>query len=100
MSAGYLRGFFLEDDALAEMTQDRRRRERLFDRDEKLLRGDPMSFRGDGELDEHGASATGLDADVGWGLQQSVRRVRARQHPSMGVCHVGCGATRTAKREG
>jgi hypothetical protein len=54
MSAGYRRGFFLEDDALGDMTQDRRRRERLFDRDEKQPRGDPMPFRGDGETNERG----------------------------------------------
>jgi hypothetical protein len=54
MSAGYPRGFFLEDDALGDMTRDRRRRERLFDRDEKQPRDDPMPFRGDGETNKRG----------------------------------------------
>jgi hypothetical protein len=47
-------GFFLEDEALGETAQSRRRQERQCDRDEKQLRRDPMPFRGDGEPDEHG----------------------------------------------
>ena len=47
-------GHFLEDEALGDTTQYRRRQKRPCERDEKQRRQDPMPFKGDGEPNEHG----------------------------------------------
>ncbi|KAN0075629.1 hypothetical protein V8E54_006899, partial [Elaphomyces granulatus] len=47
-------GDFLEGDALGEMAQFQRRKERLSNRDRKQLRHDPLPFKGDDEPDDNG----------------------------------------------
>ena len=49
---------------------------------------------------ERTGSAAGLDANVAGNLQQPFLILRTGRHPPLGVCYVGCGATRAHGCEG